>query len=127
METVMDERDLDDLLHAARTAPRPPAPAALTDRVLAEAQTLQPARGPRAGSALAAPFLPVGPGLWQAVLDAIGGRRVLAGLSTAALAGLWLGLAAPAPVAALTDSVWPGQGLDLVELLTDDNEFLEEG
>ncbi|MFN3824174.1 MAG: dihydroorotate dehydrogenase [Pseudorhodobacter sp.] len=119
----MDERDLDDLLHEARIAPRPPAPAHLTDRILAGALSLQPGRPePATARQVRRP-----PSLWQSMLAAIGGGQALAGLSTAAVAGLWLGLAAPAPVAALTETVWPGQGLDLVELLPDDVEFLEEG
>ncbi|MBL4916371.1 dihydroorotate dehydrogenase [Szabonella alba] len=127
----MDERDLDDLLHEARTAPRPAAPAALTDRVLAAALAEQEARHPARRSVAARPDMAQRgslAGIWQAMLGAIGGGRALAGLSTAALAGLWLGLAAPAPVAALTESVWPAQSqLDLVELLPDDIDFLEEG
>lgn len=121
----MDERDLDDLLNEARTAPRPPVPAALTDRVLAEALALQSARQAAARPRAAPSAAP--PGLWRALLAAIGGRPALAGLSTAALAGFWLGLAAPAPVAALTDGFFPAQGLELVELLPDDIDFLEEG
>lgn len=121
----MDERDLDDLLNEARTAPRPAAPATLTERVLADALALQAARQPVAHPRPASSAAP--PGLWQALLAAIGGRPALAGLSTAALAGFWLGFAAPAPVATLTDAVFPAQGLELVELLPDDIELLEEG
>jgi hypothetical protein len=124
-ETEMDERDLEDLLNEARTAPRPPAPQALTDRVLAEALGLQAARRAVLRQRPGPPSR--APGVWQALLAAIGGRPALAGLSTAALAGFWFGLAAPAPVAALTETVWPSQGLELVELLPDDIDFLEEG
>ncbi len=124
----MDERDLDDLLNEARSAPRPAPPAALTDRVVAAALAEQAARNRvRASAAMPSRQRSLA-GIWQAMLASIGGGRALAGLSTAALAGLWLGLAAPAPVAALTESVWPAQQqLDLVELLPDDIDFLEEG
>lgn len=116
----MKEAELDTLLAQARTAPRD-APPGLMDRVLADGLALQSTRH-------AAAREPARRGrFWHGFLEAIGGRGALAGLMTAAVAGLWLGLAAPAPVAALTESLLPAEGPDMVELLSDDNEVLENG
>ncbi len=105
--------DTDDLLapyfRAART---PGLPADLAARIAADAERLQPGR--RAA----------GPAAWVAAFTAaLGGWRPLAGLAAAGVAGLWIGVAPPAPLAELTGSVLgDAVELDLSELyaLADD-------
>ena len=78
--------------------------------------------------------------LWSAVaaraslsrwLEALGGGPVVAGLATAALAGVWIGLAQPAPVAAVTSGVSAALGQDetsdFVELIPGFDSFASEG
>jgi hypothetical protein len=106
------DTDLDDLFAAARADVPVPSPA-LMSRVLADADAAQPRPAPR----VAAPVLR---GAWFATLvAALGGAGAMAGLATATVAGLWIGLAQPAPVAALTQSLWPAAEADIVELLPD--------
>ena len=91
----MQDSDLDDLFAIARQQ-RQAVTVDLMTRTLADADVLQPgttasavaARGPRLGFVTA---------LWAA----IGGAGGLAGLSTAALAGVWIGFAQPAALASV--------------------------
>lgn len=93
--TGMD--DLDDLFAAARKA-APVPPADLVARVLEDARQAQP----RPVAPLrAAPVR--GGGLWGALAGLFGGGGVLAGMGTAAVAGLFMGFAMPDQVLALTD------------------------
>jgi hypothetical protein len=102
--------DLDGLFAAAaeqRTQPSGP----LVARILHDADALQPA--PR-GLVVAA-ARPVG---WFAALaDWFGGGLSLAGMSAAALTGIYLGVAQPTPVLALTDLVTGSSTIDSLEVL----------
>jgi len=110
----MRHDDLDDLFSAARAcAPAPSA--ALLARVLADAEAARPR--PAAAPLRAAPARPAprrGP--WSALAAALGGGGGIAGLATAAGAGLWLGLVQPVPLAGLTP-VPAAVVLDTVELI----------
>lgn len=87
--------DLDTLFALARSADPAPS-AALQARVLSDAAALQPVARAR----VAVPLARIG---WLDRIAALfGGGPALAGLGFAALAGLFLGLAQPAPVALLT-------------------------
>lgn len=97
--------DLDDLFAAAR-ADRPRPSDALMARVLADAAALQPEPALPARPRPAAPAAPGG--FWAALSALFGGGGVLAGMGTAAAAGLFLGFAQPAPVAALTAALSAG-------------------
>lgn len=80
--------DLDDLFAQARAARVQPS-SGLMARVLADAAATQPqpaAAPPRPRFSLAA------------LVAALGGPGGMAGLATAAVAGLWIGLAPPAAV-----------------------------
>ena len=90
MDGKQDGDDLDDLFAAARRVA--PAPSdALMARVLAEAMAAQaPLR--RATR----------PGLLAQLREALGGWPAVGGLATAGVAGLAIGLAAPAGLADLT-------------------------
>lgn len=112
------EAGLDDLFAAARAA-RPAPSEALMARVLADALAEQPrvaaqAPGPRQR----------GPGLWARLVWAIGGTGALAGMGTAAVTGLFLGLVQPAGLAGL-DEVMLGVPLETVELVPGIDGLLE--
>jgi hypothetical protein len=118
----MNDTDIDDLFAMARDdSPKPSA--ALMGRVLADGLELQP-RAARALEPKAAPQL----GFWAALLASIGGGGALAGLTTATLAGLWIGFFQPTSVSAMTDVLWSeGAPVDLVELIPSYDDFLTEG
>ena len=92
--TDPDDRMLDDLFAVARAgAPQPDD--ALMARVLADAARVQ--------SPVA---VPESRGFWVALSDMLGGWPAWGGLATATVAGLWVGIAPPAPVEDLAASVW---------------------
>ena len=112
------EAGLDDLFATARAA-RPAPSEALMARVLADALAEQPkavvaAPGPR----------PRGPGLWARLTWAFGGAGAVAGMGTAAVTGLFLGLVQPAGLAAL-DEAMLGAPLETVELIPGIDVLLE--
>ncbi len=92
----MHDADLEHLFATAR-AGRPSPSVGLTSRIVADADAVQSGFKPVP--------MPVGRRLWSGWIAAMGGHGVLAGLATAALAGLWLGFAQPAPVPTLTLTV----------------------
>ena len=89
----MQETDLEHLFATAR-AGRPSPSAGLSARITADADAVQAGFKPVP--------CPAGRRPWPGWIAAMGGNGVLAGLATAALAGLWLGFAQPAPVLTLT-------------------------
>jgi hypothetical protein len=99
-----------DALFAEARAAHPDPDAALTARVMADALAIDAARRvpPRAApqGGLAA--------LWRALTAAFGGATPVAGMATAAAVGLWVGFAAPAPVAAFAPGLLlQGEAADL--------------
>lgn len=80
--------DLDDLFSLARR--EEPGPALLA-RVLADAEAAQRRAVPERRSR------------WRVLRVLLGGVGATAGMATAALAGVWIGMAEPAPVAAMAD------------------------
>jgi hypothetical protein len=82
-KSALDERALDTLFDAA---PTPEPSAALTARILRDAQAHQPQTAP--------PALPQR-GLFATLATALGGWPTLGGLATATLAGLYIGVAQP--------------------------------
>ncbi len=118
-----DMMGLDDLLATARA--QAPAPSdALMARVLQDALAHQP-------RAVVSPAIVTAPrGLAARISDfmgALGGRLGVAGLGTATLAGIWLGFAQPAPVAAMTGLFMTEVPLDEVDLIPGTDDFLTEG
>lgn len=103
----MTDDDLDDLFAAARATGPQPAPA-LMARILADAAAAQPrVRAAR-------PRFRLG-----ALISALGGVSALAGMATAAVAGLWIGLAPPGAVDDLAARLWVSGAGDSVELIPD--------
>jgi|GEM_PF-1407112 len=92
------------LVRAAARAPAP-LPDALRARLLADAlaQMPAPARPARASARE--------PGILAQLWQTLGGSPGLAGLTAAGIAGLWIGAAAPGPVAGLPQALWQGAAL----------------
>ena len=89
---------LDDLFARARGGASAPDDD-LVARVLADAEAVQ--------STFAGPApRPAQRGLWARMLDALGGWPAVSGLAAATVAGFWIGVAPPTPVAELTASVF---------------------
>lgn len=101
----MPTDDLDDLFATARQH-RPQPSDALMNRVLADALALQPRP--------AAPPAPAPrPGLLGRLAAAFGGGPVLAGLCTAAVAGLMLGYFSPSTYDYLASGLTDAEAIDL--------------
>ena len=114
----MQDSDLDDLFATARSTPLAVS-AALTARVMADAQRLQPVT-----------VRPVAPKsrFWAGFLSAIGGAPAVAGLSTAALAGLWIGFAQPVGLVSVTEILLAGTALaEPLDVMPAYDDFLTEG
>lgn len=103
--------DLDALLGQARDQRVAPSPA-LLDRVLADAVDLQPAPRP-----IAPPQPRPERGGWLDGLFAVfGGAGAMAGMGSAAVAGLMLGFLQPAGLSDMTTLIW-GQGSETLSLM----------
>lgn len=107
----MAQDDILDGMFAEAAAQQPVPSAGLISRIVADAdaeqpkaQSLRPAKAAKAG--------------WLATLaDWFGGGMSLAGMSAAAAAGLYLGVAQPASVLALTELVTGSTTIDSLDLL----------
>ena len=119
--TDMTDQDLDDLFAAAR-AHAPLEDAALQARIYADGLRLQPQPKPVARRTASGKF-----GWWAALSTALGGKRGLAGLGTAAAAGVMLGFVQPTSVLALTEAFFPVQTVDEVDLMPGIDAILTEG
>lgn len=117
----MQDRDLDGLLAlAARDRPTPSP--ALMDRVLADALALQPQPVPGWGGAAPAPA----PGLLARLAALFGGGPVLAGVCSAAIAGVALGYLQPGSLDLLTGGL-AGTGAETLELFPSADFLTNEG
>ena len=105
----MTDDDLDDLFLAARATGAPPS-AALMARILDDAAAMQP----RAAVVLRRPGLRL-----SALIAALGGVGALTALATAAVAGLWIGLAPPAAVDDFAATLWTSAEADSLDLIPD--------
>jgi len=95
--------ELVDALLADAAEVQADVPDHLMAAVLRDADAVQPAAKP-------APS----PGLWDAVLDMIGGWSAVGGLATAGVAGIWLGVAPPVALEAVAaDFVGTSTAVDL--------------
>lgn len=116
------EQDLDFLLARMAAEPRPLPDPALMARLMADAARVQPPLPAPAGATRPQVNPPIParaaapPGSWiGALADLFGGRGALAGMMLAAITGLWLGVAQPISLAALTGAVeTPLESLDLM-------------
>jgi hypothetical protein len=122
-EAEMTKNDLDDLFAAMRQQPATVSDG-LMARVLEDAATNQPALAVMAKPKRSQGFL-------AGLLAAIGGAGGLAGLSTAAIAGVWFGFAQPAALTTVTDSIWGSEAstisTDSVNIMPGLDDYLIEG
>jgi hypothetical protein len=102
---------LEDLFAEARRTTQPPS-GSLMARVLADAMESQP----KAVVAVA-PVMVRGPGVWSRLAALFGGAGALAGMGTAAMAGLFIGFVQPEGLSVLGDAVL-GTPLETVELVS---------
>lgn len=120
----MPDIDLEDLFLQARAAAPLPS-AGLVARIEADAEAEQARRVGGAAPARKRPSV------WARFVAALGGGGVLAGLATTTLAGVWVGMAEPAPLSVLTDKVSVmivgAADYDQIELIPADDPFLTEG
>lgn len=107
--------DLDDLLAArAQTMPAAvPVPDALMARILADAAREQPRPVALAPQRAAPQRLT----LWQAISDMFGGAGVLAGLATAACAGVYLGAVQPDAITSVTLALSGGSVVEQLDFM----------
>ena len=120
-EGMMPETGLDDLFAEARAA-RPVPSEALMARVLADALAEQPR-----AVVPAVAVLPAGraqTGLWARIVWAFGGVGALAGMGTAAVAGLFIGFVQPVGLAGIEDAML-GTPLETVELIPSMDALLD--
>ncbi len=110
-QVTQGQDTLDDLFAAARSTTPPPSEA-LMARVLADAMEMQP----RAVVAVA-PAVVRGPGVLSRLAALFGGAGALAGMGTAAMAGLFIGFVQPEGLSVLGDAVL-GTPLETVELVS---------
>ncbi len=113
--TIDESGDALDQLFAAERAVSFRASPALMARVAADARKLQPR--PVRGAAL-------GQRLRHLLTGGLRGGFAVAGMAGAALAGLWLGLVPPAPLADVTDALWQDESVASVELIPDYDDML---
>ena len=120
-EIDMGDTDLDALFTEARAAV-PLDDTGLLARVYADGLRLQPGPKLPAKRSVAS-----GSGWWDRLFSALGGNRGLAGLGTAAIAGVMLGFVQPTSVLALTGSLFAGATVDEVDLMPGIDAILTEG
>ncbi len=133
---MTDDKDL-DLIFAAARASRPVPTADLLARVLTDAYAAQPEppalRNPAPRNP--APRNPVRNNrapqnrlrqAFAAFVQGLGGKGALAGLGTAAIAGVWLGYSGTTGLDWLTSALLSGS-LGDVEMIAADDLFLNEG
>ena len=116
----MQDRDLEALFAAARTAPPVPSDA-LMARVLADALEQQPApQSPQPAPRMVRPVR-----FWEPLAALFGGTGALAGMGGAAVVGLFIGYVQPSGLASLSDAVWGG-ALESVALMPSVDPLLDE-
>ena len=111
---ALDDTELDGLFAAAKAAAPQPSPD-LMARILADAEASVAAPPKRR------------PSFWAGVLESIGGWPSAAGLATAAVAGLAIGLGTPDTLETLSGGYLAAGGYQLEDLMPSYGDLLEEG
>lgn len=114
-EDGMTEAGLEDLFAEARAA-RPVPSEALMARVMAEALAEQPRAVVALAAAVPQPGAGAGQGLWARLSWVFGGAGALAGMGTAAAAGLYIGFVQPVGLSGIEEAML-GTPLETVELI----------
>ncbi|MBN2905810.1 MAG: dihydroorotate dehydrogenase [Rhodobacteraceae bacterium] len=125
----MTDTELEALFAAGREATADPS-AALLARVMDDAMAQIEGRAVPAAAAVAAPLAPARRGLlrgaFRGAVAALGGWPSMAGLASAAIAGLWIGYAGPAGLDTVTGALW-SDGYEVSDLVPSIDAFLTEG
>ena len=98
--TPDDDKQLESTFAKIR-AEDVPLSEGLMDQIMMDADSVLAGQAPAASAATQ-------PGLWDSLLDAIGGWPSFSGLAAATVAGLWIGVALPDAVTNVTDVFWGG-------------------
>lgn len=107
-KTMLDDAALDAFFEAGRAhAPEPGAD--LMARIMADAEAEIDARAVSATGP--APTRAARPGFLAALAAAIGGWPAVASMATAAVAGVWIGFAAPDQVNSVAGGLLPASGV----------------
>jgi hypothetical protein len=114
MRKGVEMSEIDDLFAEMQAAPLAVS-RGLQARVLQDAARLQPGR-----------IVP-GAGIWAQVSAFFGGGGLLAGMGTAAVAGLYLGFVQPASMQGISDVLLAAAPMDSVDLMPGIEGFLSEG
>ncbi len=115
---------MDDLDHLLAQRAQPLAvPEALMARILADAMREQPRPFAFANRAADAPAKLT---FWQAISDMFGGGGVLAGLATAACAGVYLGAVQPSAITSLTSVLSASSAVDQLDFMPSIDALLAE-
>ncbi len=124
MTPELRDKDLDGGFGALRAAAPIPS-AALLVRIEADAEAERLKRHDPRKSVRPAPPL------WSRLIAVLGGGPAFAGLVGATVAGVWLGVAQPAPVSVVTDEIavvlGADFGFDQIELIPTLDLFSAEG
>jgi hypothetical protein len=102
----------------------PAVPDALMQRVLADAVAVQAMQVTPVQTVVA---VPVKPGFWHRLVASLGGNGAIAGLGSAAVAGVVLGYLQPTSITGLTTAIWGETSEMSVDLLADTGELWAEG
>ena len=106
-----DDAFLTDIFAEARQAPSLPSPDFMA-RILADANAMQPDQSRPARVSRGQGFLAI-----------FGGWRGIGGMTTAALAGLWIGFAGSDQIGSVADGLWTGTSVETVELWPSNDVF----
>jgi len=117
------EAELDALLAAAADAPKSADPRLLA-RIIADADQIADQREKPMAGAAKAPR----PGFLAGLFSGIGGWSAMAGLTTATLAGIWIGYASPDSLSGITQALISREiGYDLGDYMPAITDIFEEG
>ncbi|MCV6824977.1 MULTISPECIES: hypothetical protein [Halocynthiibacter] len=111
--------DLDGFFAAEKQAVNEPSTDFMA-RVLRDAEDIQDAFAPQAPSPKPKP-------IWEALIGAIGGWRSVAGLATATIVGVWIGVSPPESLDGLASFVWSEDAVSYAEYLPNYDYTLLEG
>jgi hypothetical protein len=120
--TEMQDQDLDSLFAEAR-AQVPIESTALQLKILADAARLQLPLSVITQRKITSPRSR----FFSRLAAAVGGKAMLAGVGTAAIAGVVLGFAQPASLTTLTGSLFAEAPLDQLDLFPSIDDILTEG
>lgn len=120
-KNTLNDKTLEALL--SEMGDQEPVPSdALLHRIMGDADAVIDAAGP-----VAVPQV-TRPGFWAEMRNALGGWTAIAGLGTATIAGIWIGVVSPASVTSVTDQFLPTLTAEELSVFTPDfDRLVDEG